>query len=491
MNKLNQTLVEHDPKEDKTVAKPDIKEDLVDISGFPCDRCEKIFPKKLARALHLSKFHNIKTINYTPGIVRQNSKKRMETRQSLKCNLCSFISKTKPNMKKHVDVYHKKMSEKLQEVKKRQHVSYTCPECNSTFDSKYKLGKHLKEQHQGKVLSPDRKVAKMNHNEAKEEDVEGDNINLEEKKKELENLQDLLVQTGKEKEELGLRLVNCNTKLLTLEKANEKQTQEINYLKVENEKSKNNLNDLDKEHITQIKGLKTTETQNEQDIKYLKSENEKCNRDLNAIESTYKTQVIELKKVVDQKDIEIKILNDQLSKLKTSNIVIVNEEEAVKDTVEDAANHVGTYTTKCRECDFVGGSQYELDEHHRNDCSEALIQQLVEEDNGFVCQICGMDFSGRTQNEWEEHRRNNCPGFVCPICGLTRNTKNNIEKHMEYHDNDEEDIDWSNEEDSESEEGQVAVGNINPQEVTGESEEAWNRVQRTGSRYKCPTCRVT
>ena len=69
--------------------------------------------------------------------------------------------------------------------------------------------------------------------------------------------------------------------------------------------------------------------------------------------------------------------------------------------------------------------------------------------------------------------------------GLTRNTQKNMEKHMEYHDNDEEDTDWSNE---------VAVGNINPQEEqegTGESEEAWHRVQRTGSRYKCPTCGVT
>ena len=80
-----------------------------------------------------------------------------------------------------------------------------------------------------------------------------------------------------------------------MEKANEKQTQETNYLKVENKKSKKDLNDLDKEHITQIKGLKTTQVQNEQEIRYLKSGNEKCNRDLNTMESTYKTQVIELK----------------------------------------------------------------------------------------------------------------------------------------------------------------------------------------------------
>ena len=99
-NNLSQPPIDESPKEDTTIAKPNIKEDIVDISGFPCEKCEKVFPKKLARALHLSKFHNIKTIDYTPGIVRQNSRKQMETRQSFKCTMCSFISKTKPNMKK-------------------------------------------------------------------------------------------------------------------------------------------------------------------------------------------------------------------------------------------------------------------------------------------------------------------------------------------------------------------------------------------------------
>ena len=60
---------------------------------------------------------------------------------------------------------------------------------------------------------------------------------------------------------------------------------------------------------------------------------------------------------------------------------------------------------------------------------------------------------------------------------------------MEYHDNDEQDTDWSNEE---VEEGQVAGRDPEEeQEETGESEEAWHQVQRIGSRYKCLTCGVT
>ena len=40
---------------------------------------------------------------------------------------------------------------------------------------------------------------------------------------------------------------------------------------------------------------------------------------------------------------------------------------------ETEDNKEVTYTIKFRECDFCGRTQNELDEHHRNDCSEALI----------------------------------------------------------------------------------------------------------------------
>ena len=82
----------------------------------------------------------------------------------------------------------------------------------------------------------------------------------------MENLQDLLLQTGKEKEELNIRLSNCNIKCLSLEKENVTIAQERNYLKVENEKAIRNMNDLDKEYITQIQGLKRNEAQKEHEI---------------------------------------------------------------------------------------------------------------------------------------------------------------------------------------------------------------------------------
>ena len=49
---------------------------------------------------------------------------------------------------------------------------------------------------------------------------------------------------------------------------------------------------------------------------------------------------------------------------------------------------------------------------------------------------------------------------------------------MEYHDNDEQDTDWSNEEDTQFKDGHVAGGDPEEeQEVTGEPE-AWHKVQR-------------
>ena len=62
---------------------------------------------------------------------------------------------------------------------------------------------HIKEQHEGKnILSPERKVARIESNQVKEEEksVDGDTVTIQ--REEMENLQDLLLQTGKDKEEL-------------------------------------------------------------------------------------------------------------------------------------------------------------------------------------------------------------------------------------------------------------------------------------------------
>ena len=345
----------------------------------------------------------------------------MEIRLSLKCSLCSFIYKTKPNLKKHIDVHHKnKIAVEVPDVKKRQHNSYNCPECNSTFDSKRKMDNHLKDQHQGKTLSPERKVAKMNHEKVKAGDEEKD-----EKKKELENLQDLLVQIGKEKEEITTRLSNSNLTVLNLERANEALTQETTYLKAENEKSNKNLNDLDKEYITQIKDLKRSETQKEHKIIFLKAENEKCNRDINKIESAYKTEVIELKKIVDQKDIEIKILNDQ------------RRREGMARVEHDTAADLHT-SLEALVVTVDNGQVLTQDTSQAGprDTSPTTPQGLNERTLQEGPRVGPENNTNTTEHEpapeeeWQ-HQGRYGSRFECSICGRTRNTKHQMNKHME------------------------------------------------------------
>ena len=53
----------------------------------------------------------------------------------------------------------KKITVDLPEAKKRQHKSYNCPECNLTFDSKYKMNKHQKEHYDGKNIISRKKTS--------------------------------------------------------------------------------------------------------------------------------------------------------------------------------------------------------------------------------------------------------------------------------------------------------------------------------------------
>ena len=131
----------------------------------------------------------------------------------------------------------------------------------------------------------------MNHDKVKVKDDKEI-----ERKEELEHLQDLLVQTGKEKDEINIRLSACNLKVNNMERANETLTQENILLKVEHEKAVQNLNNLDKDYITQIHDLKRIDAQKDHETIVLKAENEKVNRDIVKFESVYKEQVIDLKK---------------------------------------------------------------------------------------------------------------------------------------------------------------------------------------------------
>ena len=86
---------------------------------FGCEKCEKKFSKEKARDLHMTKYHNTKSINYTLGPVTRKIKVDTKTCLSIRCTLCTFICKSNPSMKKHVETHQKKnMTKNKPEEKK-------------------------------------------------------------------------------------------------------------------------------------------------------------------------------------------------------------------------------------------------------------------------------------------------------------------------------------------------------------------------------------
>ena len=98
---------------------------------------------------------------------------------------------------------------------------------------------HIKAQHEGKhTLSPERKVTKQfqedvstkeNNQQIKEleKTMEGGIIPIS--RQEIENLQDNLLQTGKEKEDLIRKVAEVNRRMQNYEKENSKLEKENQY----------------------------------------------------------------------------------------------------------------------------------------------------------------------------------------------------------------------------------------------------------------------
>ena len=172
---------------------------------FPCGLCENISRTKSSMELHMKRKHNNKVLQYTPGPTNRNVGYTW-----FSCKSCKVKKRTENELNIHYNTMHMSITKVLPKgTKKRPIQSYNCKDCNSTFDSFYKLTKHIREQYDGKVVkSPERKSprteSKKSSNSNKE-DVEEHSKHEEEKTdvetvtidvKELENLQDLLTTTG-------------------------------------------------------------------------------------------------------------------------------------------------------------------------------------------------------------------------------------------------------------------------------------------------------
>ena len=214
MTDLNSTKL--DILEDEGAESEDIKVGKEEKNNnFPSGECSNISRTKLAMELHMKRKHNDKTIQYTPSPL---NKKVSLTWFS--CKSCKVKKRTENELQLHNKTVHMSVKKTLQKVSiKRPIQSFNCTVCNSTFDSRYKLNRHTREQHEGKIVkSPERKSARTeskrekqadnpniegeekDHIETDIEEMRGETITIE--SGELENLQEILTQTGQENEQL-------------------------------------------------------------------------------------------------------------------------------------------------------------------------------------------------------------------------------------------------------------------------------------------------
>ena len=137
----------------------------------------------------MQRAHDIKSLQSTPG------EKSVKTRPSNKCTSCSYTCKNKISMNKHIELFHKVKKENAQQAQmKRQLTSFTCPKYNSTFDNKYRMKNHMKEQHEGKhTLSPEIKATKQFQEEVVNTKINLDRETITIPRQEKEHLHDMLV----------------------------------------------------------------------------------------------------------------------------------------------------------------------------------------------------------------------------------------------------------------------------------------------------------
>ena len=110
----------------------------------------------------------------------------------------------------------------------------------------------------------------------------------------------------------------------------------------------------------------------EADCEFLREETTLEIDNLNKINSQSKAKILELTCIIRQKDAEIENYKFQRPTIKA-----VPLEKASNHTADNTAK----YSIKCNEYNFTGRTMHDVEEHKRTECSEALIQRLIEEDS--------------------------------------------------------------------------------------------------------------
>ena len=334
------------------------------------------------------------------------------------CKSCTYTCKSKPTIVNHRKKVHGSVGvvTKKTNPKKRQVTYFSCDACQSTFDSKLKVKTHIEEQHGKKEEdtppSPARKAQKQENLDTRIEENDTEDLDNRIDIDDQTEGEPSQVEKGEEIQELKKRIENGNRTLLLLEEKVELQVNDMKFLREENITTTNNLNKINAQSKARILELTCIIKQKDEAIE---EESKATGHKVKQLEETLRQQIT----VIEQQNKEIKYLK-------------VPKQTTLPGQVK--------ISIKCKECSFTCGSMNELEEHKRTVCSEALIQRLIEEDSEHTEEDNTEEEVETSEQgeDWVQQGRHK-KKFECPICGLGRKTKLQIEQHMRSHDKAEED----------------------------------------------------
>ena len=317
------------------------------------------------------------------------------------------------------------------QTKKRAFPSVTCSICLSTFASRPKMMKHIKEEHNKKSEeseSPKRKVLKTVGEYVGEEDkIEDPNKRIEEEEDDADNIpmdhEENKSDENPKEEELKRQIFAANVRIQLLEEENSKLC-EANIISKDNAEVAAKpiqvevvKHEGDEDLKRRIVATNSKRLELEEENRKLIEANKYCTGELKAAEIKYDhvrnnniviitTMAKNFQGKLDELELTISKKNKEIENLRAEKLSQNDTEDPEIEAEEDTEN-------TSAHSDNVEAPHIDLEHESSNTVNETV-----------------------QNNEWQVLGGNR---FECPVCGYVRFKQHQFEKHMKLHDEEEED----------------------------------------------------
>ena len=364
-------------------------------------------------------------------------------------------------------------------TKKRKIPMVTCTECHSTFLNKTKMKKHVNEEHEKEERqdepkeSPPRKESKTEDlnerivTEIEEEDNTMEETQIEKEANEAKKVDEVL--------DLRRRIYDQGQTLYNLQQEKDKLVKENKHIK---EKANTEVRQLE-EYIQQEakavrEKVKNFERTMVQQIEVIERQNEEIERMAQRVTKEGDRAVVQ--EEAGQEGAQAGDITTLQANKSSGYSRAGPQNGAIPKTWFSSKGHKSidkqsTQKQTCTECPETRFSEVPMNAHmscHRepgihmcDDCSyksneKSHLRNHLKHTRHtgtfkeYICHECRLEFQSEQEqnNHKETHKQDGAKSalpdqggsvFECPICGYTGNSKSKIEKHMECHDNNEED----------------------------------------------------